>query len=69
MGHYVLNHGAKIVTQFALLALAGFLFARMVFARAVGRWGEKWKVRGISDPAGFPLLVVIASSSFFSSRP
>jgi STE24 endopeptidase len=33
-----------------------------LFNRAVNRWGERWRVRGIGDPAGLPLLAVIISA-------
>ena len=59
MGHYVLNHGAKLTIYFGIMALIGFAIARKVFDRAVNRWGEKWRVRDIADPAGFPLLMLI----------
>ena len=56
MGHYVLNHGAKLVIYFGLFALVGFALTSVVFDSAVRRWGGKWEVHGIADPAGFPLL-------------
>ena len=59
IGHYVLNHGAKLTIYFGIFALLGFGLASVIFDRAVHRWGGKWGVRGIADPAGFPLLVLI----------
>src|SRR5437870_10206662 len=38
MGHYVLNHGAKLVTYFGILILIGFGIARVVFDWALRRW-------------------------------
>src|SRR4029434_4984584 len=37
--------------------------------RAVRRWGKRWGVHGIADPAGFPLLVLIFSTFFFLITP
>ncbi len=50
MGHYVLNHGAKLLTYFGIFVLIGFALTRALFDTAVRRWGEKWGVRGIADP-------------------
>ena len=69
MGHYVLNHGAKLVTYFGILILIGFALTRILFDAAVTRWGHKWRVRGIADPAGLPLLALIFSILVFSATP
>jgi len=69
MGHYVLNHGAKLITYFGIFILTGFALARTLFETAVKRWGEKWGVRGIADPAGLPLLALILSTLFFVATP
>ena len=69
MGHYVLNHGIKLILYFGLFILGAFAIARAVFERAVNRWGKRWGVRGIADPAGFPLLVLIFLTFFFLITP
>jgi STE24 endopeptidase len=69
MGHYVLNHGAKLLTYAGIFILAGFALARTLFDGAVRRWGNKWGVRGIADPAGLPLLVLILSTLLFVATP
>src|SRR5882724_8853067 len=69
MGHYVLNHGAKLTIYFGILILIGFALTRILFDAAIRRWGEKWGVRGISDPAGLPLLVLILSTLLFIATP
>jgi STE24 endopeptidase len=69
MGHYVLNHGAKLLTYLGILILIGFALTRILFDAAVKRWGEKWGVRGISDPAGLPLLALILSTLLFIATP
>ncbi len=67
MGHYVLNHSFKLLLYFGLSIFAGFAVSRSVFDRAVHRWGGRWGIRGIADPAGFPLLELIFSTFFFLS--
>jgi STE24 endopeptidase len=69
MGHYVLNHGAKLLTYSAIFVLIGFALTRTLFDAAVKRWGDKWRVRGIADPAGLPLLVLILSTLLFIATP
>jgi STE24 endopeptidase len=69
MGHYVLNHGAKLLTYFGIFILVGFALARILFDAAVKRWGNKWGVRGIDDLAGLPLLVLILSTLVFVLTP
>jgi len=69
MGHYVLNHGAKLLTYLGIFILVGFAVGRIIFDAAVRRWGNKWGVRGNADPAGLPLLVLISSALFFIATP
>lgn len=69
MGHYVLNHTTKLVYGFAVVTLIGFLLARACFESALRKWGGQWRVRGVADPAGLPLLVLIFSTFLFILTP
>ena len=69
MGHYVLNHGAKLLTYLGISILIGFALTRILFNAAVRHWGDKWGVRGIADPAGLPLLALIFSTLLFLATP
>lgn len=69
MGHYVLNHAFKLILYFSLFMFGGFAFSRLLFARVLRRWGERWQVRGIADPAGFPLIALLFSAYFFLLTP
>ncbi|HSU86733.1 MAG TPA: M48 family metallopeptidase [Chthoniobacterales bacterium] len=69
MGHYVLNHAFKLILYFSLFVTGAFAFSFLVFERAIGRWGAGWQVRGISDPAGLPLLVLLFTVYFFLITP
>jgi STE24 endopeptidase len=69
MGHYVLNHGVKLLTYLGIFILIGFALTGILFDAAVRRWGEKWGVRGIADPAGLPLLALIFSTLLFLATP
>jgi STE24 endopeptidase len=69
MGHCVLNHGIKLTLYFGIFLLVGFALTRALFESAVRRWGDRWGVRGIADPAGLPLLALILSAFFFVLTP
>jgi STE24 endopeptidase len=69
MGHYVLNHAAKLLTYSAIFIVIGFALTRQMFDAAVKRWGVKWGVQGVSDPAGLPLLVLILGTLVFVATP
>ena len=69
MGHYILNHSIKLVMYFGLFVLIGFAAAKACFDTAVRRWGERWGVRGVADPAGLPLLSLIFATVFFLLTP
>jgi STE24 endopeptidase len=69
MGHYVLNHGAKLLTYSGIFILLGFALTSQIFDAAVRRWGVKWGVRGVADPAGLPLLALILTVLVFMATP
>ncbi len=69
MGHFVLNHVTKFLVDFTLVALGMFAIARVAFDAAVRRWGMRWGIRGIADPAGLPLLVLILATLAFVFTP
>lgn len=69
MGHYVLNHGAKLLMSIGLVLVLGFAFVGWGFDRALGRWGGKWQVRDIGDTAGLPLFGALLSIYFFVTTP
>jgi Zn-dependent protease with chaperone function len=69
MGHYVLNHGAKLLTYLGIFVLVGFALTRILFDCVVRRWGDKWGVHGIADPAGLPLLALIFCTLLFLATP
>jgi STE24 endopeptidase len=69
MGHYVLNHGMKLVLYAGLSFLFIFALTRFLFDAAVRRWGARWRIRGIGDPAGLPLLSLIITVISFVLTP
>ena len=69
MGHYVLNHGAKITMSLAIFIFIGFALAAATFNRIIRKRGPSWGVKGIADPAGFPLLMLIFATYAFLLTP
>ncbi len=69
MGHYVLNHITKFLVNFALITLISFGLLKFFFEAARRRWGDRWQVRGIADPAGIPLLALIFAAISFVFTP
>ena len=69
IGHYVLHHVYAHLLFLALLVLAGFGLLRWAFGWATARWGDRWGIRGIGDPAGLPLLWFIFSIYGFVTAP
>ncbi len=69
MGHYVLNHIPKDMLFFGVVIVVGFAFLRWSLSWSLARWGEKWQVRGIGDPAIVPLVALLVSIYFFVLTP
>ena len=69
MGHYILNHGAKLTESLSIFILIGFALAALTFDRIVKKHGRAWGVTGIADPAGFPLLTLIFATYAFLLTP
>jgi STE24 endopeptidase len=69
MGHYVLNHIYKGLVDIAVLVVIGFGFVYWGFRRLTARYGRRWSVGGIEDPAAFPVIVALFSVYFFVLTP
>jgi STE24 endopeptidase len=69
IGHYVLHHVDHIIFFYAAFILLGAALGRLAFERAVARWGGRWGVTGIADPAGLPLVVALVSIYLFVMTP
>jgi STE24 endopeptidase len=69
MGHYVLHHIYKDILFFGVLFVAGFAFLNRSMHWCLGRWGERWGAREITDVAAMPLAVLLLSIFFFVLTP
>ena len=59
MGHYVLNHALRLTIYSSLVTLIGLWFVNFSFGWAQARWGRRWGVEGLGDPAGLPLVFAL----------
>jgi STE24 endopeptidase len=68
-GHYVLQHVPKGLTFFALLFLLFFYAGYRMIGWFLSRWGEGWAIRGVSDWASLPVLLLLLSVFSFVFSP
>jgi STE24 endopeptidase len=69
MGHYVLGHVRNSLILGALFGLLLLYAGYHVFHWFLRRWGARWHVRGVTDWASLPALLVIATIFSFLSEP
>jgi STE24 endopeptidase len=69
MGHYVLHHIYNAVIFFTIVIAVMFWVLRRGLETALARWGERWRLRGVSDVAALPLAVLILSTLGFVFTP
>jgi STE24 endopeptidase len=69
MGHYVLGHVRNSLILSALFALLLLYAGYHALQWLLHRWGARWRIRGASDWASLPALLLIASVFAFFSEP
>jgi Zn-dependent protease with chaperone function len=69
MGHYVLDHVYKGMALAAALMLAALALAKIIADRVLARWRRRWGIRGLSDWASLPLLMLIFAVLSFLGEP
>jgi STE24 endopeptidase len=69
LGHYVLGHSWRILWVLVLILAAGLWLVAKIAPRIIERYGEKWSVRNIADPAAIPLLSLILTIYFVAATP
>jgi STE24 endopeptidase len=58
IGHYVMHHIANGILFSAIIFAGAFTLLRRGLQWAVGRFGERWAVRHVADPALLPFAVI-----------
>jgi STE24 endopeptidase len=69
LGHYVMNHAPKLLMQFSLLILFGFLFCQWAMQRLFARFGARWGTQAAGDVASLPLLAAVFSVFMMGATP
>jgi STE24 endopeptidase len=69
MGHYVMNHITKALMFLLILDVLSFTYLFWGLKWALGRWGERWQISSVSDPAVVPLVVLMISILSFVLTP
>jgi STE24 endopeptidase len=69
MGHYVLNHVAKMLMFFLIVVVVAFAWLRWSLTWCLARWGRRWQIRGVGDTAVLPLVVLLVSVYGFVLTP
>jgi STE24 endopeptidase len=61
MGHYVLNHGLRLIVYLTLVITFAFWVVHRAMDWALARWGARLRLEGRGDPAALPLALAIFS--------
>ena len=69
MGHYVLGHAYSGILFLGVWIVIGFALLRWALDVSLKRWGEKWQIRNLGDPAVLPLVMLLGSIFFFVLTP
>ena len=69
IGHYVLNHDWKGLMFFTIVLFVGFAFLDRSLHWSLGRWGQSWEIRDITDVAVLPLAALLLSIFFLVMTP
>jgi STE24 endopeptidase len=69
IGHYALNHTYELLVSFGVLIVIGFAAIAVAFPALAARHAGRWQIRGVDDPAGLPLIVLLFSVYFFLITP
>jgi STE24 endopeptidase len=69
MGHYVMNHIPKFLFFLAVLVVVSFAYLYWGLDWSLKRWGDRWGIHEIGDPAILPLVTLLIGILFFLLTP
>lgn len=69
LGHYVLNHSFSLLLGFGLLILGAYLAVAKLVPAMLRRWGGRWGVERIDDPAVVPAAAIVMAAYFLLATP
>jgi len=69
MGHYVMHHILNSLIFMLIVVVGSFAYLRWGLTWALARWGDRWQIHEIADPAVVPLVVLLVGILFFVLTP
>lgn len=69
LGHYKLNHGLWRVLYMLVIIGIGLFVVSRVSPWLISKYGERWGVRDVGDPASLPVLGIVLSVYFMLATP
>lgn len=69
LGHYVLDHVWQLLIGFTLLTGFALFVASRAVPWLIRRFGDRWGVRDISDPASMPVLGIVVAVIMLLATP
>lgn len=69
LGHYVLNHSFSLLLGLGLVILLAYLAVARLVPAMLRRWGGRWGVERIDDPAAVPAAVIVIAVYFLLATP
>lgn len=69
MGHYVMNHIPKMILFMLVVVVLSFAYLRWGLAWTLARWGDRWQIRDVADPAVLPLAMLLIGILSFVLTP
>jgi len=69
MGHYVLNHILQSIMFLTIVAVLSFAYLFFGLRWALARWGDRWQIHEVADPAVLPLATLLIGILFFFLTP
>lgn len=69
MGHYKLNHVWWMVAIILSIFALGLFLTSRIAPRLIARFGQRWGVRDVADPASLPVLAICLGVWMFLMTP
>jgi STE24 endopeptidase len=69
LGHYVLNHVWSAVLLLSLILTVAMLVVARVAPWLITRFGARWGVRELADPASLPVFGLVLGAVFLIAQP
>lgn len=69
IGHYVLGHIPEGLMFLGIVIVVGFALLDPAFRWLHSRFGARWQVRDLADPAGLPLMALLFATYLFLLTP